>query len=242
MQYLKLLSTVFAIGLLAGCNSKPQEVEIFFSELEPGVEPYQTRLIVTSDYMRFDDGENSIDFVLFDRKKNIIYSTNSGERTVMSVSPKTKDVKPPIELKHDVKNLGMLKEAPKIQGVAAQHYQFMTNDALCYEVVAVKGLLPDVVKAMQEFQEILESDSKLTFHTIPADMHDACDMSMSTFAAGRHLEYGFPIQEWTPNGTGRALIDFNDKFTADKKLFELPKDYQLYSVQDFREGKVQRQE
>src|SRR5210317_2086350 len=119
MQYLRMLSVFFVTGMLAGCDSKPQEVEIFFAEQEPGVEPYQTRLIVTSDYMRFDDGENSVDFVLLDRKKDIIYSTNSGERTVMSVSPKTNDVKPPIELKQSVKNLGMLKDAPKIQGETA---------------------------------------------------------------------------------------------------------------------------
>jgi hypothetical protein len=238
MQYFKWLIAVFFSVVLIGCNAKPTEVKIMFVEQEPGVEPYQTRLIVTPDFMRFDDGEGSIDFVLFDRKKEIIYSTNSGEETVMSVEAKKTEVQPPFELKQSVKNLGMLEDAPKIQNETAQHYQFMTNGKLCYEVVAVKGLMPDVVKAMQAFQKILESDSKLTFNTIPADMHNACDMSMSTFAAGQHLEYGFPIQEWTPDGTGRALVDFDDKFKADKKLFQLPENYQLYSVQDFREGKV----
>ena len=242
MQYLKLFFSVFIAVFLFGCESKPQDIKILFAEKEPGVEPYQTRLIVTKNYMRFDDGEGSVDFVLFDRKTNVIYSTNSSEKTVMSISVKNKKVTPPFELKDSVKNLGMLEEAPKIQGETAQHYQFITNDTLCYEVVAVKGLMPNAVKAMQEFQRVLQSDSKMTFHTIPADMHNACDMSMSTFASGRHLEYGFPIQEWTPDGTGRALMDFDEKFKADKKLFELPKDYQLYSVQDFREGKVERQE
>ena len=242
MQYFKLFITFVITALLIGCESKPREVKILFAEQEPGVEPYQTRLIVTKDYMRFDDGEGSVDFVLFDRKTNIIYSTNSGERTVMSVEAKSKKVNPPFELKDTVKNLGMMKDAPKIQGETAQHYQFMTNDTLCYEVVAVKGLMPDVVNAMKAFQKVLESDSKVTFHTLPADMHNACDMSMSTFAAGRHLDYGFPIQEWTPDGTGRALMDFDDKFKADKKLFELPNDYRQFSIQDFREGKVERSE
>lgn len=242
MQFLKLFFSLVISILLVGCESKPQEIMILFAEQEPGVEPYQTRLIVTGDYLRFDDGEGSVDFVLFDRKTNIIYSTNSSERTVMTVAAKNKEIQPPFELKQTVKNLGMLKEAPKIQGETAQHYQFMTNDILCYEVVAVKGLLPDAVKALQAFHKVLESDSKMTFNSIPADMHNACDMSMSTFAAARHLEYGFPIQEWTPGGTGRALIDFDDKFKADKTLFELPKDYRVFSVQDFREGKVERME
>lgn len=238
MQFVKLLLIIVTTALLAGCESKPQEVRIIFAEQEPGVDPYQTRVIVTKDFMRFDDGEGSVDFVLFDRKKNIIYSTNSSEKTVMSVAEKHKEVKPPFELNHSVKNLGLLKDAPKIQGKSPLHYQFITNDELCYEVVTVKGLLPDVVEAMKAFHKILQSDSKMTFHTIPADMYNACDMSMSTFAAARHLEYGFPIQEWTPNGTGRTLMDFDDNYKADKNLFELPEDYRLFSVQDFREGKV----
>lgn len=242
MQFVKLLCTVCMIGFLAGCDTKPPVVKIIFTEQEAGTEPYQTRLIVTKDFMRFDDGEGSVDFVLFDRKKNIIYSTNSDDKSVMSIAEKHNEVKPPFELKHSVKNLGLLKDAPKIQGKTPVHYQFITNDEICYEVVAVKGLLPGVVEAMKAFHKILESDSKMTFHTIPADMHDACDMSMSTFAAARHLEYGFPIQEWTPDGTGRALIDFDDKFEADKKLFELPENYRQFSVQDFREGKVPRSE
>ena len=239
MQYIKIFVAVSMGLLLVACNSKPAEVKILFVEQEPGVEPYQTRLIVTDDYMRFDDGEGSVDFVLYDRKKNIIYSTNSGERTVMSVVAKnTADVKPPFDLKYNVKNLGTLKDAPKIGDKAPLHYQFFTNETLCYDVVAVKGLMPDVVEAMKAFQAILSSDSKLTFNTIPADMHNACDMSMKTFAAGQHLQYGFPVQEWTPSGTGRSLIDFDVNYKADKKLFELPENYQQYSVQDYREGKV----
>lgn len=242
MKHFKLFISLTVLVLLSGCEPKPQDYRLVFIEQEPGVEPYQTRLIVTEEFMRFDDGEGSVDFVLFDRKKNMIFSTNSSEQTVMSVSAKNKEVNPPFELIDTVKNLGTLKEAPKVQGKTPLHYQFMTNDKLCYEVVAVKDLMPDVVKGMQAFHKILQSDSKMTFHTIPDDMYDACNMSMNTFATARHLEYGFPIQEWTPDGTGRTLIDFNDKYQADKKLFELPKDYQLFSVQDFREGKVERQE
>jgi hypothetical protein len=240
MRLIKVLVVAVAGLMIIACSKdEPADIKVVFVEQEPGVEPYQTRLIVTSDFMRFDDGEGSVDFVLFDRKKQVIYSTNSGERTVMSVIAKqTEDVKPPFELKQAVKNLGALKDAPRIQDKAPLHYQFLTNDSLCYEVIAVKGLMPEVVEAMREFQTILASDSKLTFHTIPADMHNACDMSMTTFSAGRHLEYGFPVQEWTPTGTGRTLIDFDVNYKADKNLFVLPADYQLYSVQDYREGRV----
>jgi len=239
MQHFKFFIVIGVSLLLAACNNKPNDVKIMFIEQEPGIEPYQTRLVVTENFMRFDDGEKSQDFMLYDRKKNIIYNVNADERTVMSVAvKKTTDVKPPFELKQEVKNLGALKDAPKIQDKSPSHYQFFVNNMPCYDVVAVKGLLPDVVKAMQELQEILSSDSKLTFSTLPADMHDGCNMSMSTFFAGQHLQYGFPVHEWTPNGTGRALIDFDAEYVADKKLFVLPENYKRYSIQDYREGKV----
>ena len=64
------------------------------------------------------------------------------------------------------------------------------------------------------------------------------DISMNTFAASRHLALSFPIQEWSENGSGRALVDYQLNFQPDASLFVLPKDYRRFTVQEFREGKV----
>lgn len=243
-KYMYKLLTVFIITLgLNGCD-KPQPVVenrsalLFFTEYENNVDPYQTRLIVTKSFMRFDDGEGSEDYILFDRHKKIIYSVNTDEQTVMSVSEKHHDIKPPFELKLESKQLALEDNAPQIAGKEARHFRFLANDKACYDVIAVEGLMPQVVTALQEFNHILASDSAMTFNNLPADMQNACDMSMDTFAAGRHLEKGFPIQEWTESGTGRHLVDYNEDYQPDKSLFELPKDFKQYSVQDYREGKV----
>jgi hypothetical protein len=253
MKYQTTIGVTLAF-LLAGCNQqqepaveqKPVEqggaTLLNFVEHERGVEPYSTRLIVTDNFLRFDDGEGSVDFVLMDRGKNVIYSVNSEEETVMAVHKKQIQVQPPFELELTHKLLDDLGEAPDIEGAQPQHYQFSANGEKCYEVIAVQGLLPRVVTALQEFTDLLASDSKVTFNSLPADLHDACDMSMNTFAAGRHLAFGFPIQEWSDNGSGRALVDFQVQYQPDEALFVLPVDYHQYTVQEFREGKVIRSE
>lgn len=241
------IAVLFSTILLVGCDSQKSAPAngaalLMFMEYENNVAPYQTRLIVTQEYMRFDDGEGSVDFVLFDRKKEIIYSVNSLDRTVMAVERQHTELEPPFKLKLTEQNLGVMKESPSIEDKQPLHYVFSANDEVCYEVVVVPGLMPNVVNAMKAFDEILASDSKVTFHLIPADLHNACDMAMSTFAPGRHYAYGFPIQEWTKSGDGRTLVDYQLDYKPKTDLFVLPSDYKHFTVQDFREGKVEREE
>ena len=236
--------------LLAGCNQQQSSTEqqrlvsengatmLNFVEHERSVEPYPTRLIVTENFLRFDDGEGSADFVLLDRDKDVIYSVNSSEGTVMAVHKKKIEIQPPFKLELTHKQLDDLKEAPAIEGIQPQHYQFSANGEKCYQVITVQGLMPDVVTALQEFTDLLASDSKVTFNSLPADLQKPCDISMSTFAAGRHLTFGFPIQEWGVKGSGRALVDYQLNYQPDAGLFTLPADYHHFTVQDFREGKV----
>jgi hypothetical protein len=238
--------------ILAGCNQQQDTTEqktlqsksgvtlLNFVEQERGVEPYPTRLIVTEKFLRFDDGEGSADFVLLDRDKDVIYSVNSSEGTVMAVHNKQLEIKPPFALELTHEQLDDLKDAPTIEGIQPRHIVFSANNEQCYEVIAVPGLLPNVVTALQEFTDLLASDSKVTFNTLPADLQKPCDISMSTFAAGRHLAFGFPIQEWSANGSGRALVDYQLDYEPDERLFILPADYNHFTVQEFREGKVLR--
>ena len=246
LQYRMMFTALVALLLMGGCNKSEQvaeqetdkntSVKIDFVEYEKYVKPYPTRLIVTNEFMRFDDGEGSTSYILFDRGANTIYSVNSDERTVMSLKHKDIELEPPVELNLEEKNLGTMKDAPSIQGMKPLHYRFSANGEDCYDVVAVDGLMPDVVEAMKAFKDILASDSKVTFNNIPADLQNACDMSMDTFAAGRHLKYGFPIQEWNTHGDGRTLVDYDEDFIPEPALFVLPEEYERFSVQDIRQG------
>ncbi len=231
-----LLSLIFfSVSVLA---AEQKGTLLIFSEYEKEIEPYQTRVIITAEYMRFDDGEGAPDFILFDRRKKIIFNINSEEQTVMSVSPQTLKVVPPFELKQNVQKLDSMKDAPMIAGIKPQHYVFSTNKQHCYDVVAVEGLLTDALVATRAFNAIIASHNAATLQYLPADQHKPCELSRSIFSYNRYLQFGFPVQEWDNNGKGRSLMDFKENIVLDEKLFVLPAGYKQFSVQDFREGRV----
>lgn len=229
------------LAVLAGaCQQPANQFYFVFVEEEQGLDPYQTRVMLNDDFMRFDDGEGAADYLIFDRHKKIIYNVNSEQKTVMMLEEKDTQLEPPFALKHEVKTLQTANDAPSIAGITPVHYQYLTNDELCLDVISVDGLMPDALVALRDFQEILASDSKVTFGAIPADLHDPCEISLSTFAPVRHMQHGFPLQEWKP-GYKRSLIDYNENYTIPAGSFDLPKDYFYYSVQQFREGRVDMQ-
>ncbi len=236
----KSLAMFVAVAVLAGCHSqdtvsKPSMA--LFAEQEANVDPYQTRIIVDKHYMRMDDGAGGKDFVLLDRKAKMIYSINSDNKTIMTIKMRPVDIKPPIKLNMESNKVDSLKNAPSIDNKKPEHYAFSVNNKVCYEAVVVKGMLPDMVAAMKTFAKILAGDSAVTFKNIPADVQNACDMAGNTFAPTRHLDIGFPIQEWK-KGYSRTLLKFNKDYKIEPKLFELPKGYYQFAVDDFRAGKV----
>ena len=153
---LLLLATA---GRGAGADDQPYSLYLLFAEQERGVEPFQTRVLLTPDYLRFDEGENSDGFVLFDRRKQIIYSVANETRTIIIVEPKTHNIKPPFELQLSKVELDDISDAPPIGGEKPRHYQYKSRDELCYEVLSVHGLLPEYIEAKREFNLVLANDS-----------------------------------------------------------------------------------
>ena len=238
-----LMFLMLASFILSSCAKKePNDTLVLFMEQETGVEPFQTRMIITKNFLRIDDGKTSNSFVLFDRIKKVVYSTIPDDERIMAVHEKKlkkgQVFEPPFPLKHSVKEMPEMKDAPEIAGESAKHYQLITNDKACYDVVAIKGLMPHVVEALTEFYKHMATDSMMTFNNMPADLHEACDMTLTTFNPTRQFEFGFPIQEWGKRNYSRSLVDYDVNFKADPKLFMLPEGYQNYTVTELREGKV----
>ena len=243
LVFLVILSTTM-LSILTSCAKKEVgDTMVLFMEQESGVEPFQTRMIVTKKFVRIDDGKDSDSFVLYDRANRVVYSTSPSEERVMAIHEKKlkkgEVFEPPFKLTHSSKEMPEMKDAPKIDGVTAKHYQLITNGKICYDVVAIKGLMPNVVDALTEFHKHMATDSVVTFNNMPADLQEACDMTATTFKPTRQFDFGFPIQEWGKRNYARSLVDYDVNFKTDPKLFMLPKNYHHYTVQDLREGKVQ---
>jgi len=248
---MKSTALVIASILLVNCDDNKnlsetnstvnlnQVTKIEFIEEEKGIDPYRVRLIVSKKFLRFDDGDSTSGFILYNRVNKIIYNVNDDEKTIMEIHPKRKSVISPIKLNNKENKIAELKDAPKINNTVPVKYDLLTNDSLCLGIVAVKGLLPMATKALREFQQALADDSTFTLDNIPADMQDPCNLSMNTFASTRHLKYGFPIQAWTPKGYSRSLVGFDEDFKDSETLFTLPTQYRSFTVDDLRTGKAQ---
>lgn len=239
LLFLSSLAIVFG---LSSCVNEPNDALVIFTEQEKDVEPYQTRMIVTKEFVRVDDGEGATNYILFNRNKKIVYSINPDEKSVMAIHEKKLkegDIfEPPFKLTHSVKKMPEMKDAPTIKGESAKHYQLITNDKICYDVVAIKNMMPNVVEALKEFHAHMATDSMVTFNNIPKELLEACEITSTTFKPSRQFDFGFPIQEWGNNDYSRSLVDYNDNYKADPKLFGFPEGYKHYSVQELREGKV----
>ncbi len=224
--------------LLAACDrqSKPvsQNLLLTFIDQEEGVDPYQTRILLTPAYMRFDDGEGAVDYLLFDRKQKALYSVVQESQSITVIAAPPLDVKPPVELNLSHKRIDDLQDAPTMQGVKPQHYVYMSGEQICFEVVSVADFLPAFVEAMKEFNTILANDSASMMNNVPAEVQNACSLAKSTFAPNRHFQAGFPLQQWSPDGKRSALLDFKENPPIDESLFELPAEYHRLNIQEIR--------
>lgn len=234
---LHIISLILMVFFIAACQQEPKNQMLLFLENEEGIDPYMTRIIITPEFMRFDEGDQSKSFLLVDRKNKVAHSVNHDLKTIMRVTTQDVKVTPPMELNYTVNELDDLQDAPAINDSKPRHRQLLTNGEVCLDVISVEGLMPEAVAALREYHRILASDSAVTFNVMPADMHEPCSISMSTFAPTRHLEYGFPIQEWKPGYT-RSLENYDADYEYNPALLTLPGDYFSYSVQDYREGRV----
>lgn len=241
MKYFKLLLISLAIITLMACSKKEPvdyAYKIMFMEQDQFAEPYPTRVIVTPKFVRFDDGDGAEDFIVFDRMKSLVHSVVADEQTVMTVHKKSSKIESPIKLIFSEKDLGDMSDAPKVGGKQPRHYQLLVNDKVCSDLMVVEGLLPAAVEALKEFSIVMASDSKMTLSSTPADLINACDLAKDTFAPTRQLMFGFPVHTMGQKEYVRTLVDFDENYKIDKKLFVVPVDYKHYTVQELREGKV----
>lgn len=221
------------VGVLWFCSvasaAEPTATMVLYQVLEPGFEPYSSRLIVTPRHLRMDDGDAGSNFVLFDRQRNIIHSVTHADRTVLEIHSRTVTAESPVKLDRKHVLVPTEEALPAIAGRTPQQYRLSVNGELCYETVAVAGLLEDVVAALTAFRTVLAGENARILAEVPADMQDPCDLALNTFVPGWSLQFGLPIQERDTQGKGQLLLDYSTEYPVEAGLFKLPKGYQHYA-------------
>jgi len=202
---------------------------LMFQEQERGVEPYSTRVLVNDEFVRMDDGVDGSDFVLFDRQMQTIYSVSHVNRTVLVVHSKPVTGEPPMTLTMDARR-SEHPDAPQIEGKQPVQYSLLVNDETCSQLMVVPGFLDQGAEGLREFRRALAGQHAENLPKTPVDMLDPCFVAYHVYAPVRHLQYGFPVQQWDRDGNSRALVSYERGFEADPALFQIPEQYRRMGV------------
>ncbi len=228
-----ILYGCFFLTALVSCTepSTPAAV-LYFVEHEPGGEPYRTRMIVTAGFLRMDGGQDSQDFLLFDRADGSIYSVSSADKQVLAIRPRPVELKPPAKFTHRV--VTDTAAFPAIEGRKVTHYELLTNEKRCYDLYAADGLLPGAVMALREYRLILAGQQALTAAVTPPEMLSPCDLANNVFLPVRHLEHGFPVRLADMTGRTMELVDYKTDFRVTADMLKLPEGYRRRSMEELR--------
>jgi len=240
----KFVFTGFLLLGLTACASlsKPVKTEaelknepgtlLIMKEREQGSDSFSSRIFVNEGYLHISDARSPRDYILFNRKEQTIYNVNQDDKTILVIRKKPVNIESPIALDYqeEAQPSGAI---PKINGKQATHYRFTVNGKHCYDAVVMpKGFMPDVLAAMREFRMVLAGEHATTVDRTPKDMLDACDLALNIFYATKHMEHGLPIREWDRKGYQRFWKDYHTDVKAEEGTFDLPKDFERYSIGD----------
>lgn len=189
--------------------------------------PYVSRMLLTKDYLRMDDGKDDGDFALYDRKTGTVYSVSHEDQRTLVISLQAVDSTPNKPLRHDFEKLDS-SDLPTIDGRKVSRYYLFTNGRRCMEVYAVPGLYEDAVKAMAGFAKTLAGQHAKTMQFIPDDVSSDCDLANNIFVPDRYLSKGFPVRQIDYTGRRRSLVSVKEKVKFDSSMFDLPPDYQKF--------------
>lgn len=230
--------SIIGLSVLAACQPASQTVPatvLHFLEQEAGVEPYRTRMLVTADYLRIDDGNANSDFTLYSRRDRVIYSVTAGDKMVLKIQPVRATSTPAPGLKHTA--VEVTEKVPVVGGRPVKHWRLKTNSDTCYDLHAAEGLLPGAVVALREFIETLSWDQVRSLTYTPKELQTPCHLANNVYAAVRYLDYGMPVRRADMTGRVSELVDYAEAFPAEAALFELPASFRQVDIRELRELK-----
>jgi len=203
---------------------------VLYEEQEAGTEPYPVRILVSPEFVRFDDGYDESDFVLLDRGSRTLFSVAHESRSVLEIRnhPFSGSLPPDITLTEDrIED----DNVPTIAGKQPLHIRYLANETPCYQAISVSGLLEKVVAGLIEYETALGERQLGNLQSVPETMQSPCFLSRYAYAPERHYTHGLPVQTWDETGFYRSLTDFHEGETVASALFQIPDDYDRLSLE-----------
>lgn len=208
---------------LVAAESKAQA--FWYEELEQDLPPSLYRYLVIEDFMRIDNGQADDDFILFDAIKQVIYSINHDDQTILTIKS-TPWKMPDFEFRRN-QVTDKLEDGPKLFGKTVSNYRLFANQNLCTEIQLVPGIHPQSRAMFRDYQQVLSGQQVQSLFNTPKEMRSPCFLLDQVFNLGDYFDQGLPVQEWHSRGYARILKDVQS-LKVDEKLFSLPEKYQSY--------------
>lgn len=196
-----------------------------YEEMEPGTERFPVRYLVSTNFLRVDNGQKSDDFILFDRDKNTVYSINHTDQTILVIEPH-----PWTLISFDFnreEQQRVLEQAPRLFDQVVHNYQLLANGETCAEFQLVPNVFETELQLFKAYQLVLSGQQVKSVDNTPAEMQTPCFLIDQIYNTGRQYELGLPVQEWHSRGYVRILKDFK-RHDLDDDLFVLPGAYTRY--------------
>jgi hypothetical protein len=217
-----LLAT--AGGSVAADKADTAATVLVWQEQETGITPYASRMLVTADYLRSDEGRDDSDYLLYDRRIRQIFSVSHDQRTVLVITadpvPEQAGPRPDVDVQVTAQ-----PEAPRIAGRMASHVRLSSGGEECLQATVVPGLLPEVTAALRELRGVLAGRQYHDMDRMPEETRTPCFLANYVYAGDRHLQLGLPILEVVSGGVQRVLQDYRVDQSVPTALFEVPAGY-----------------
>ena len=215
----------------AGQPNTVSDVSIVtYMEREAGTDTYPVRILVSADYVRYDDGFNAGDYALLDRRSRTLYSVVHENASVLVIENHPVSAPLPAELSLTEERIED-NDAPAIAGKQPQHVKYLANGTPCYQAVSAAGLMDEAVAGMAEYASALGERQQGNMQSVPETMQTPCFLSRYVYATARHYSHGLPVQLWDEAGFYSVLTDFSAGETAPAALFEVPDDYERIQLE-----------
>ncbi len=217
-------------GSLSGVSLAVAETHatvLWYTEQEVGNEPWEVRYIITDRYLRSDQGDDSVDYMLMDRHTKQIYNVVEDSETILNIDGQGEIGKRPDDLVIEVRDSHDSK-APKLEGMDSTTLELFAGGKLCYSSIVVEGLMEDTRKAFEMFADALAVQQERSKGNTPKEYLTPCFLARYLYEADFDVALGLPILTWGPDGERRQLLRYERDVPVNDALFELPKDYEHF--------------
>ncbi len=211
----------------ANAFSAIQATVFLYEEKEQNTPPVNMRYLLTRKYMRIDNGQQTGDYILFDRKHKKIFSINHDDKTILVINNNHWE-KPVFKFQTKILQNKLL-QAPEVSGQSMVDYWVKADDKLCSRFQLLPEKFRQEMKVFHEYQKVLSGQQVKSIRHTPVEMQTPCFLVDQVYNDGAYYLEGLPVQEWHSRGYAKFLKDYKQE-KVNPELFLLPDGYKEYSV------------